>query len=375
MSKSKTSARMTRTTTNGLDVVTVSRRCFTKFYITVHPTSNDNPYQVFEDLARFLHLHRARIVSQDVFGSCELQGGGMQALKQMVGDIQWPVTWIEGEGPSRNSLTGTQVYAVSGASVNPIRLDGRVVGSVFEDDDAKYCLVGDLRPAERSGSNAEQARDVFDKMESSLSVAEMDFSHVVRTWLYLNKILSWYEQFNTIRTTFFSQRGVFEGVIPASTGIGAGNCAGAAVVAEALAIKPRKQNVRIQAVPSPLQCPAPNYKSSFSRAVEVVLPDHRRLYVSGTASIEPDGKTAHVGNVEKQIALTMEVMATILQSRLMDWSSVSRAIAYFKEIENAPLFDRYCKANNVPVLPVAVAHGDICRDELLFEIELDAVSV
>ncbi|MHC4665589.1 MAG: RidA family protein [Planctomycetota bacterium] len=368
-------AKITRTSSHSLDVVTVSRRCFRKFYITAHPVEGANHYGMFDNLAHFLQDNDAQIVSQDVFGCCGLQSGGMEALRGAFGEIKWPITWIEGEGPSKQSLTGTQVYAVSGTLVNPIRSDGQVVGSVFEDDDARYCLLGDLRPTERSGSNTEQAREVFDEMESGLSAAEMDFSHVVRTWLYLNKILSWYEQFNTIRTAFFSQRGLFAGVIPASTGIGAGNCAGAAVVAEALAIKPKKQNVRVQAVPSPLQCPAPDYKSSFSRAVEVVLPDHRRLYVSGTASIEPDGKTAHVGNAEKQIALTMEVVATVLQSRLMDWSSVSRAIAYFKEIENAPLFDRYCKANDIPVLPVAVAHGDICRDELLFEIELDAVSV
>jgi enamine deaminase RidA (YjgF/YER057c/UK114 family) len=163
--------------------------------------------------------------------------------------------------------------------------------------------------------------------------------------------------------------------MPASTGIGAGNCAGAAVVAEAFAIKPKKDGVRIQEVTSPRQCPAPDYKSSFSRAVEVVLPDHRRLYVSGTASIKRDGATAHIGDATKQIALTMEVVKAILESRRMGWSDVSRAIAYFKDIQDAPLLDSYCSKKRLPLLPMAVAHGDICRDELLFEIEIDAVAV
>jgi enamine deaminase RidA (YjgF/YER057c/UK114 family) len=163
--------------------------------------------------------------------------------------------------------------------------------------------------------------------------------------------------------------------MPASTGIGAGNCAGVAVVAEALAIKAKEQNIHIYEVPSPLQCPASDYKSSFSRAVEVVLPDHRRLYVSGTASIEPGGRTAHVGDVEKQIALTMDVVEAILASRQMGWSDVSRAIAYFKDIQDASLLDSYCSKKRLPLLPMAVAHGDICRDDLLFEIEVDAVVV
>jgi hypothetical protein len=59
----------------------------------------------------------------------------------------------------------------------------------------------------------------------------------------------------------------------------------------------------------------------------------------------------------------------------MDWKDVSRAIAYFKNMEDAPLLDLYCKKNNLPALPIAIAHGDICRDDLLFEIEADAVVV
>lgn len=369
------STTIARDSVGGLSAVTVSRPCFKKFYITAHPTSGNSPYQMFENLAQFLHDNKAGIVSQDVFGCCGLHEDGMQALENACGKIEWPVTWVEGEGRSSNSLTGTQVYAISGTSVGSIRLDGQIVGSIFEDDDARYCLLGDLRPTDTSGSDAEQARETFDKMAAALSFAEMDFSHVIRTWFYINRILSWYDRFNSVRTGFFADQSVLESIMPASTGIGAGNCAGVAVVAEALAIKAKKQNIHIYEVPSPLQCPASDYKSSFSRAVEVVLPDHRRLYISGTASIEPGGKTAHVGDVEKQIALTMDVVEAILGSRQMGWSDVSRAIAYFKDIQDASLLDSYCSKKRLPLLPMAVAHGDICRDELLFEIEIDAVAV
>ncbi|MHC4708700.1 MAG: RidA family protein, partial [Planctomycetota bacterium] len=225
-----------------------------------------------------------------------------------------------------------------------------------------------------SHSDTEQARETFEKMEQALGHAQMDFSHVVRTWLYINRILAWYDDFNSVRNGFFAERRVLERTMPASTGIGAGNCAGAAVVAEAFAIKPKRDTVRIQEVTSPLQCPAPDYKSSFSRAVEVAFSDHRRLYVSGTASIQRDGTTAHIGDTAKQIALTMEVVEAILDSRRMSFSDVSRAIAYFKDIDDAPLFDTYCQKEGLSLLPIAVAHGDICRDELLFEIELDAVA-
>jgi len=40
---------------------------------------------------------------------------------------------------------------------------------------------------------------------------------------------------------------------------------------------------------------------------------------------------------------------------------------------NSPMLDKYCEENRLPHMPIAVVHGDICRDELLFEIEVDAV--
>ena len=368
-------AEITKIASDELDVVTVSRPCCDKFYITAHPGKDGGHYSMFENLGQFLRKHNAGIVTQDVFGGCELYAGGMDALARACGTVDWPVTWVEGYGLAPKNLTGTQVYAISGVSVEPVRLDGHIVGGVFEDDDAVYCLLGDLRPTDISCSRAGQARATLEKIEAALATIEMDFSNVVRTWFYINDILSWYDEFNMVRNKLFTERGVFEGVVPSSTGVGVANPAGAAVVAEVFAVKAKNShNVGISTVASPLQCPAVDYKSSFSRAVEVVLPDHRRLYISGTASIGPDGKTVYVGNVRKQIACTMEVVGAILQSRRMSWADTSRAIAYFKDIENAPLLDEYCRDNHLPHMPIAVAHGDICRDDLLFEIEIDAVS-
>ena len=104
------------------------------------------------------------------------------------------------------------------------------------------------------------------------------------------------------------------------------------------------------------------------------MPAHRLLYISGTASITPDGRTAHAGDLESQIALTMDVVAGILLSRGMSWSNVSRGIAYFQDAGEAPCLDRYCRDRNRALPPVAVSSADICRDDLLFEIEVDAVA-
>jgi len=128
-------------------------------------------------------------------------------------------------------------------------------------------------------------------------------------------------------------------------------------------------------VPSPLQCPALRYGSSFSRAVEVAAPDHRRLYLSGTASIDPGGKTAHVGDIEKQIELTMRVVGAILASRGMGWDNVSRAVAYVERATHASAFQAYRLGAGLAQLPVVIVENPLCRGDLLFEIELDALAL
>jgi len=163
------------------------------------------------------------------------------------------------------------------------------------------------------------------------------------------------------------------GSLPASTGIGARNAGGAALVVAAWAMQPLDGKAYAREVGSPLQCPAPKYGSSFSRAMEVASGGVRRLFISGTASIHPDGTTAWVGDIEKQVALTMEVVAAILQSRGMDYRDVTRATAYFKAPEFKPAFEAWCAARELADLPVVPLHADVCRDALLFEIELDAV--
>jgi enamine deaminase RidA (YjgF/YER057c/UK114 family) len=211
-------------------------------------------------------------------------------------------------------------------------------------------------------------------MERALSLAGMEFTDVVRTWFFVDRILEWYGDFNAVRSRFFEDRHLFHRVLPASTGVGTSNSAGAALIADVLAVKPKHGALYIQNVVSPLQCPAMAYRSSFSRAVEIQAGAGRLLFVSGTASIAPDGRTAHLGDVEKQVALTMQVVEKILESRQMNWADVTRGIAYFKTIDEAGALERYCLENGLEDLPVVLSSADICRDDLLFEIEVDAMA-
>jgi len=283
-----------------------------------------------------------------------------------------PLTWVLGDAAGPN-LGGVHFRGVSGADLETVELDGRPVGTVIHGPYASECLLAGLRAEDTSAPRVEQARVTFEAIDRALQTVGMDFSNVARTWLFIDDILDWYGEFNKVRTAYFNEHGVFDRMVPASTGIGGANPWGAAMMVGAWAVKAHDPRVTVQALPSPLQCPALDYGSSFSRAAEVAMPDLRRVFVSGTASIGPDGKTAYVGDVRAQTALTCEVIEAILHSREMDWEDVTRATAYVRHPEDAGVLEEYRKAAGLPELPVVVAHNTICRDDLLFELEVDAV--
>ena len=358
-----------RTHSDGLDVVTFGRsRCETH-YITARPHGDDS-LAVFREVAKAVREREARVVSQTVFGDRTRAAEGIAELEAAMGSIDWPVTWLDGG----SGLMGTQVSALAGVDVDPIRFGGKLVGCEFQDEHARYCFLGNLMPAHVTQARPDQVLDTFELMEAILGQAGMSLDHVVRTWLYIDSILDWYGELNQARTQFFSDRDVFAHMMPASTGIGVANTAGSSLVAECIAVESRGGAVSVHEVDSPLQCEASDYKSSFSRAAEVIMPDHRRLYVSGTASIADDGTTVYENDVELQIARTMEVVQAILRSRGMDWHDISRGVAYFRDIADVAIFDKYCSDHGVPRGVLLETPAVVCRDDLLFELEANAIA-
>ncbi len=350
----------------GCRVMTLPRKGLEELFLTRMTGCGTDPAEA----VRFLNQREGTgvgVLRADVFGPLT----GQVDTPPPAWD--WPVTWVVSDTSESAHLGGVHVHGIRGAHLTPIHLDGRVVGAFWETEDAIECMLGDIRPSHPSGTRPEQARATFELMEDALAQAGMDFSHVVRTWLFLDDILAWYPEFNVVRTDFFRERGVFDRLVPASTGIGGSNPAGTAMVTAVFAVKPKNPAVSAFAVPSPLQCPALEYGSSFSRAAEVSMPDHRRLFISGTASIDPDGTTCHVGDIDGQVARTCDVVEAILESRDMGWDDVTRATAYVRYPHETPAFQRYWDTTGRAPLPVIIANNTICRDDLLFELEVDAL--
>ncbi|MFT3869538.1 MAG: hypothetical protein QM715_13875 [Nibricoccus sp.] len=323
-------------------------------------------------VAEELKRRGASVLMVMAYGSVEMHDAVMESLGRAAGGIDWPILWVEGANCFGGPLAGFQIFVLPGRKIERLRFGGRVIGSVFNDGSARHCLMAGLAPAGVLASRVTQCEELFKSASRVLAEAGFSYGDVARTWFYNDEILSWYDDFNRVRTAFYAQHKFTCGSLPASTAVRGRNPRGAALVFGAWAVVEETAEASVQEVASPLQCPAPAYGSSFSRATEIVSGGVKRLLVSGTASIEPGGKTVWQGDVVKQIALTMEVVEAILRPRGLNFENVTRATAYFKHAQDVMVFQNWLAERGLNAMPVVPVHCDICRDDLLFEIELDA---
>lgn len=68
----------------------------------------------------------------------------------------------------------------------------------------------------------------------------------------------------------------------------------------------------------------------------------------------------------------MDVVEAILRAREFSFADVTRATAYFRHANGAGVFAEWLAANRLTQMPVVSAQCDVCRDDLLFEIEAEA---
>lgn len=346
----------------------------TELQLTFNPLPDEAPRAIAQRLAKLIHSFDATIVRLIAFGPLAASQPTLAALRQALDTADVPLTWVEGLPCDGAAMAGIQVQAIAKANVQTLALGGNASARIWRDAVATHCVLSNLGGARPELSRPEQTRETFVAMQGALAQAGMTMKEVARTWFFLDDILGWYGEFNRVRNAVFEQHELRPGSMPASTGVRGRNPAGAALTAAVWAVKPHDAaNAVATFVGSPRQCAATAYGSAFSRAVEINAGGHRQLLVSGTASIEPGGQTAYVGEVRAQIELTMQVVGDLLQSRGMSYADVSRATAYFKNGADLPVFQTWRAANQLLTMPVVNTCCEVCRDDLLFEIEVDAV--
>jgi enamine deaminase RidA (YjgF/YER057c/UK114 family) len=119
--------------------------------------------------------------------------------------------------------------------------------------------------------------------------------------------------------------------------------------------------------------------SSFSRGMRIDLNGLTILLISGTASIDENGKSVHIGDFRAQMKRTLENITGLLASEGCTWHDIVRTSCYLRDIDrDYDAFNEertaFFKAQGLDPLPASTGiEAKLCRPELLVEIEAIAM--
>jgi enamine deaminase RidA (YjgF/YER057c/UK114 family) len=223
-----------------------------------------------------------------------------------------------------------------------------------------------------------QAKRMIQRAAGILESQGASYRDVARTWFYLADILAWYPEFNRARTAIYGRFGILPGQengrlkLPASTGIRGEVSAGAACALDLLAVVGHAESRPLtKQLNNPGQQDAFQYGSAFSRGVLLRHPDVSLLQVSGTAAIDEKGASLHRGDVRAQIDCTFDKIAALIGQEGAHLSDIVAACVFVKRPEDALVYQEQAAARGLTNLPAVVMVADICRKELLFEIDAE----
>jgi 2-iminobutanoate/2-iminopropanoate deaminase len=119
--------------------------------------------------------------------------------------------------------------------------------------------------------------------------------------------------------------------------------------------------------------------SSFSRGMRIDLNGLVILLISGTASIDENGVSVHVGDFRAQMKRTLANITGLLESEGCTWHDIVRTSCYLRDIErDYDAFNEertaFFKEQGLDPLPASTGiQAILCRPELLIEIEAIAM--
>lgn len=363
-----------------LDIHAVRSTDALELYITAVPASGksvaEQAREVFEEVKRVLKDTGARLLQERVFASSDVMSEIAPIRAEVYGDLDdsVPPSWLVAPATDSGKVAGVQVHAIkSEQTMSVVELHGLPVGRILSGKTCQYLAVSGLVPTQ-NGTVEAAAQSLLDDAEAILRQSGVEFQSLTRTWFWLGDILSWYDDFNRVRTKFFSDRGMIMTTanredLPASTGIGVFPRNGAPCALDFVTVTgPCRLSKNLLAAGN--QDSAFKYGSAFSRATQATTPAGETVYISGTAAIDLQGMTIHIGDAEAQIRCTLENVRGVLKDTGCTDADVVHTIAYCKTPEIEQLWQRIRPEVAWPVVTVI---ADVCRDDLLFELEATAV--
>ena len=286
-----------------------------------------------------------------------------------------------GQSPCRAGVDiEMQIYVIIPASPDAVNVE--TLPSPHEDLSIKLVEIGRARHlfvnnATDRPVNGEpnRVRDHSDRMfravASILAEQGASFAKVLRTWIYLAHVDADYPEVNSSRNMFFEREKVKR--LPASTGIGAPTHPPTTKCALDVYALLNPEIAQIEVMTAPTINEASEYGASFSRGIKMTLSESTYLFLSGTPGVDENGVTTHAGNVRAQMERMLLNVEELLRAQGASWSDLTHAVTYLKSPEQLELFEDLCAQRGIDGVPHSIVRADLCRPELVSEMEAVAV--
>ena len=336
------------------------------------------------------------IVMQSVFlDDIENQNVCRRIMRDFYGK-QLPATTYIPQPPCDGKTISVEAWGLGRGKdeVEIERVNERLV--IARHNGIHWAYLADVRPERAEGSVYDRAGSFFRSANQRLNAAGMCFEDVIRTWLYLGDITGnegeslRYRELNRARTDFYRNLKFGNGLVPpgwerpffpASTGIGV---LGDDLILGGLALRTSRRDLTLVPLENPRQTSAYDYahqygseSPKFARAMAVVADQWVATFISGTASITAS-ETRHLGDIEHQTRQTLDNIEALiaaenfqnhgLSGRGAILDDLALARVYIKRREDYAAARAVCRAR-LGDLPILYVVADICRPELLVEIE------
>ncbi len=271
--------------------------------------------------------------------------------------------------------------------------------SIIANEDYEEIYGVTAHTQSKNQSNYAQTSSCFDEIDEILLDNGLTFADIHRQWSYIGhindfsnmngKMIENYQQFNISRARYFSKCEWKNG-FPSATGIGA-NVPGCTIEFTASPINGVDVVIPLH---NPKQLDAHRYSDKyqirnmnlldemnyentpkFERGKIVITGNLMDVYISGTAAIL--GEDSINQTVEKQTEITLNNIAELYSKHNLfahgldidgDLPKFALLRVYIKNREDFSVVQDICN-NFYPDVPTLIVEADVCRKELLVEIE------
>jgi len=352
-----------------------------------------NPIELFEEVynqvAIILKEYKISVFHERIFGSVKFYEDICIRRNSVINkyslDHDMPFTYLDGSPHWGEGISGVNIHGVVLESckdeIKSIKCEGKVCGRIWSNNNSECIMLHSIYGLKYHNEEPyKQTLNMFEKANCILKANGFEFKNVIRTWVYLNNILNQYTKFNEARNLKFKEfklipnevtDNLYEQIyIPASTGISCNNVFESSGVMDVFAVKKKDNScISIFNDAGNKQKSAYRYGSAFSRSMVIENNKSKYIYLSGTASINDKGETVFVDDIENQIEMTKSVIEALLEKESFNLSNICEGTVFLKKAKYISEYERFCQKYGLIKLPCVITVADVCRDDLLFEVD------